>query len=337
MCRQTAHWDLEDLEDLALTPEEIEFVRSQLLRISELYSDRAYRMHLYLDQGESLYRPTVKRENPGRGVGKGGACSIANMTRNVDDRHLRSAEWARVGGGFSVEPAEYTVVIEDLLIRSARQAPADYRLFFVSATWLGVHHHFVDMRRFGRELVALRGLDSAVAGAMISVDNQVAESPQLEAAERHCHPFDEPHPLFDRVAQNSLLREFARQDALPVFARWGLWQDEVSLKIDAVKPVGWILDWCPELRVRALTGASLEGEIVEALLTESHTIAAMACTTKSSYASAHEAAGRLAARGLIERLNENDRRGLTLESIERWIAAYPASVASRARQSRRTV
>lgn len=110
---------------------------------------------------------------------------MANTTRNAADRRLLSAEWARVGGGFSVAPAEHSVVIEDLLVRSARQAPADYRLFFVSATWLGVHHHLVDMRRFGRELDALHGFDSAVAGAMISVANQVAESQRLEAAAHH--------------------------------------------------------------------------------------------------------------------------------------------------------
>jgi hypothetical protein len=128
---------------------------------------------------------------------------MATTTRIADDRHLLSAEWARVGGGFSVAPAEHSVVIEDLLVRSVRQAPADYRPFFASATWLGVHHHLVDMSRFGRELDGLHGIDSAVAGAMISVGNQVAESPRLEAAERHCRPLDEPRPLFDRVAQNS--------------------------------------------------------------------------------------------------------------------------------------
>lgn len=247
------------------------------------------------------------------------------VTRNADDRLLLSTEWARVGGGFTVGPATHPVVIEELLVRSAMQAAADYRLFFVAATWLGVHHHLADVRRFGRELDALSGLPSAVAGAMISVANQVAKSPRLRAAERHCDPLSEPRPLFDCVAQNPLLREFARRDALPVFSRWGLWQDEVSLKTNAVKPVRWILQQCPELRVRALVGASLEGEIVEALLEDSHTVAELARTTKATYASAHEATARLAARGLVEPYYDGERRGLTLPlSIEQWIGAYPA-------------
>ncbi|MDQ3389605.1 MAG: hypothetical protein M3483_08890 [Gemmatimonadota bacterium] len=263
---------------------------------------------------------------------------MANTIQNADHRLLISAEWARVGGGFAVTPAEHPVVIEDLLVRSAKQAPADYRLFFVAATWLGVHHHLVDMRRFGRELDAVRGLPSAVAGAMISVANQIAKSPRLEAAERHCDPLSEPRPLFDRVAQNPLLSEFTRQNALPVFSRWGLWHDEVSLKMSAVKPARWILERCPELRVRALIGASLEGEIVEALLEEPHTVAELARTTKATYASTHDATARLAARGLVEPHDEGGRRGLTLpSSIERWIDAFPSDTAPGTRRNRGSV
>lgn len=142
--------------------------------------------------------------------------------QGADDRRLISAEWARVGGGFTVAPTGHPVVIENLLARSARQAPADYRLFMVAATWLGVHHHLVCMRRFARELEALRGLPSATAGAMISVANQVAASPRLEAAERHCRPLEQPHPLFDRVTADPLLSELAARDSLPVFSRWGV-------------------------------------------------------------------------------------------------------------------
>ena len=63
--------DLDDLEELAPTQEEVEFVRAQLPRIADLYPDRAYRMQLYLDQGESLYRTTEQQEKPRRGRGKG--------------------------------------------------------------------------------------------------------------------------------------------------------------------------------------------------------------------------------------------------------------------------
>lgn len=251
---------------------------------------------------------------------------MGNAIQTADDRLLISREWARVGGSFNVAPANHAVVIENLLVRSAKQAPVDYRLFFLAATWLGVHYHLVDMRRLGRELDALRGLESAVAGAMISVAHGVDASPRLEAAGARCRPLRKARPLFDRVAENRVLRELARRDALPVFSRWGLWHDEISLKLDAVKPIRWILERCPELRIRALVGASLEGEIIQALFEEPQTIANLARTTGATYASAHEATTRLAARGLVEPFRRNGQRGLALPaSVERWIRTFPAA------------
>lgn len=52
--------DLEDVELIAPAAEEIEFVRSQLPRIARTYPDRAYRMQLYLEQGESFYRTELE-------------------------------------------------------------------------------------------------------------------------------------------------------------------------------------------------------------------------------------------------------------------------------------
>lgn len=54
--------DLDDLEDIAPTQEEIEFVRGHLPRIARLHPARAHRMQLYLEQGESLYRPSGEED-----------------------------------------------------------------------------------------------------------------------------------------------------------------------------------------------------------------------------------------------------------------------------------
>ncbi|CAN5784851.1 hypothetical protein BH23GEM7_BH23GEM7_28390 [soil metagenome] len=57
--------DLEDLERMAPTDEEIAFVRSQLGRIARIGPDKALRMQLYLDQGEDLRSaPTTERGDP---------------------------------------------------------------------------------------------------------------------------------------------------------------------------------------------------------------------------------------------------------------------------------
>ena len=53
--------DLDDLSELAPTVGEIEFVRSQLERISRVYPAKAHRMELYLDQGASRIRSRLRR------------------------------------------------------------------------------------------------------------------------------------------------------------------------------------------------------------------------------------------------------------------------------------
>lgn len=75
---------------------------------------------------------------------------------------------------------------------------------------------------------------------------------------------------------NPVLAGFAREQTIPLFSRWGLLHDEISLKTAAMRPIRWILEHCPELRIRTLIGASLEGEIVEALRETPRSIAELA-------------------------------------------------------------
>ncbi len=255
--------------------------------------------------------------------------STIELQRDADRRAI-SAEWARVGGGFTVEPARSPVDIEDLLVRSAAQAPADARLFAVAATWLSVHHQLVNVRRLGRMLDALEGMPSAAAGAMLSAANEEARSARLVTAARHCRPLAEPRVFFERTASSPVLSTFARENALPVFARWGLWHDELTLKPDAVRPVAWVLEHCPELRVRALLGAGLDGEIVEALRAHPRSISELARDSGATYAAAHEAAARLVARGLVEHRRQTGRTEVAIPApVESWLDAFPGGSWSR--------
>lgn len=247
-----------------------------------------------------------------------------SASRRDRERREVSAEWARVGGGFTVAPARWPVDIESLLARSAVQAPADARLFSVAATWLARHHHLVDMRRLGRGLEALDELSSAVAGAMLSVANEHAKSERLSAAQRYCRPLAEPRVLFDQIAASPVLSAFARENALPVFTRWGLWHDEVTLKPGAVRPIHWILEHCPEMRIRALVGPSLDAEVVDMLRFQPRSIAALARATGATYAATHEAAARLMARGLVERRGGTGRGDVAVPpSVADWLESFP--------------
>lgn len=257
------------------------------------------------------------------------------MLQRDTDRRAISAEWARVGGGFTVEPARSPVDLEDLLVRSAVQAPADARLFAVAATWLSVHHHLVNVRRLGRMLDALEGMPSAAAGAMLSAANEEARSARLATAARHCRPLAEPRVFFERVAASPVLSTFARENTLPVFAHWGLWHDELTLKPDAVRPVGWVLEHCPELRVRALLGAGLDGEIVEALRVGPCSITELARDTGATYAATHEATTRLVARGLVEHRRRTGRTEVAIPAeVGSWLDAFPGGSSPRVSRPR---
>jgi hypothetical protein len=155
----------------------------------------------------------------------------------------------------------------------------------------------------------------------------VAGSERLLAAQRYCRPLVEPRVLFEGIAANPVLAGFAREQSLPLFSRWGLWHDEISSKTAAIRPIRWILEHCPELRIRALIGASLEGEIVAALRGKPRSIAELARVTGATYAATHEAVTRLHARGLAESVRSGAKSAVILpERIAAWLDAYPPAI-----------
>lgn len=250
------------------------------------------------------------------------------MSREQERARL-AAEWARVGGGFMVEPAPYAIDLEDLVGRTAVAAPGDYRALAVATTWLAQHSELVNVRRLARVGGRLEELPAAILGAMIDIAREASPAAdRLKSAQRHCRPLQEPRALFDRTAANPVLLRFAKEGAMPTLEAWGLWQDELSLKFDALRPVSWILEHCPELRVRAIYGAGLEAEVVQALQRGPATIAGIAREVDASYSATHAAVARLAGRGSVIPL---DGQGVELsEPVERWIDGYP-TVARRLR------
>lgn len=62
-----------------------------------------------------------------------------------------ASQWARMGAYFGAAPMRRPVDLEGLVLATARAAPDDERLFVVAASWLAVHHGFVN----GRRLAAL--------------------------------------------------------------------------------------------------------------------------------------------------------------------------------------
>lgn len=221
------------------------------------------------------------------------------------------------------QPADYAIDLERLVGRTAVAAPRDYRALAVATTWLAEHSQLVNVRRLGKVAGELEETPAAILGAMIEIahgTNSAAE--RLSAAQRQCRPLREPRALFDRTEANPVLRRFAKEEALPAFEAWGLWQDELTLKFDALRPVSWILEQCPELRLRALYGPGLEAEVMQVLGRGPATIADIARTVEASYSATHAAVTRLEGRGSVV---SPDGHGVELSApVRKWLDKYPA-------------
>lgn len=239
------------------------------------------------------------------------------------ERDRLAAEWARAGGGFMAQPATYVIDLEQLVGRTAVAAPRDYRALAVATTWIVQHSQLVNVRRLGKVASELEDTPAAILGAMIEIAHETNSAVErLTPVQRHCRPLREPRALFDRTQASPVLRRFAKEGALPAFKAWGLWQDELTLKFDALRPVSWILEHCPELRLRALYGPGLEAEVMQVLNRESATIAAIAREVDASYSATHAAVARLEGRGSIV---SHDGHGVELSTpVRSWLDGYPA-------------
>jgi hypothetical protein len=241
--------------------------------------------------------------------------------------HDVHSAWARLGGGLSVPPAEDRVDVEDLLVRTLGMAREDARLFWVAASWVAVHHSLVNTRRLVGRLRGMDGEARAVAGALFGVARQAAgAASMLDSVLKHCTPADVPRPLFRVMEENAVLTAKVREGALPLFARWGFWQDEVSLRTDAIRPVRWVLAHCPELQSRAVLGAALEAEIVDVLLAAPATVQDLSRICGTTYSAAFEAAARLLGRGWLSKHREGSRQvlGVTPE-MAGWYRQFPGA------------
>lgn len=176
------------------------------------------------------------------------------------------ADWTRAGVLFTVAPTGTAIDLESMIARTADIAPQNERLFVLAATWLAVRHYLVDARRLVK---AVEGLDrhaSAVAGALLSVAALATTgTTALDDAIPHCRPRPRPEPLFDVMRDYPGLLAAVKRETLPIYRRWGFWHNDVELKEDAVRPVRWTLQHCPELRLRALLGSGLDAQIAGAL------------------------------------------------------------------------
>lgn len=171
-----------------------------------------------------------------------------------------ASQWSRVGALWTTPPAPDPVDLEVLIVQTAHMAPASERLFIVTASWLAVHHQFVDALRLeglaGDVTVASRAdqdAASAVLGALldVAIAGSSEKATTLIGARDVCLPARvvgmRPQPLFVVAQRLPMLVDRMRRNALPIYLKWGVWHDDAGLKRTAVRPRSWILKHAPEL------------------------------------------------------------------------------------------
>lgn len=210
----------------------------------------------------------------------------------------------------------------------------DTGLLTIAASRLAMHHVFVSGRRLAGSATALavaRPREAAVLGTVLdrayadalSLPNDSRLLPEsLEIARRCCRT----RPVERRVRTRI---ESVRR--VPAVA------NDAAAAHDGPRPVSWLVEHVPELRVRALIGATLEAEIMTAVLASARpstgptmddvpapTVRAISRPAGVSYAGAHAAANRLARRGLLVRSHQARRLELHPTPVALAALGWPA-------------
>lgn len=205
--------------------------------------------------------------------------------------------WMRLGVGFVGEPSRGEVDLEELLLETARESPRDPRLFWGGASWLACYGELVDGRRLTARLEGGQG--PAELAALVVASG----ASSLKGVLRKCGRRQPGSPLFEVEAENPVLRAKVKSGALEEFLQWGLWVDEKSLSLDAVRPSRWVLRENRNLLVRAVLGPGLRAELLNVLMEEGRgmTAAELQRLEGRQYASVHGALSSLWLGNLVTR------------------------------------
>lgn len=232
------------------------------------------------------------------------------------------AQWSRLGVGYTIEAAKEPVDLEGLILRTASVVSRDARLFWGAASWLKRYGELVDGRRLGRKLG--KDVGSAHLAALVIA----SEAPALKGLLTKCRPLRKHRPLFDVMASSPVLRDKVEKGALPEFRRWGLLLDELSLNLDSLRPVSWVLRQNRGLLIRAVLGASLRAELFDTLLARAMPLTASELRRlhERQYASVHASLSALELTNWVSRRQEGNRILYWIpEDIRNWIEHFPGA------------
>jgi hypothetical protein len=176
------------------------------------------------------------------------------------------AQWTRLGVMFNVSPARQTPDLERLLIDTAGRIPDNPRLFIMAATWLSQYSRFVARHRLARMTSELDDANAAATlGLLVDTVGTMCHSDVLDIAKSACRPAPVPMPLLAADRTSPGLIEFAHSRASRLSKRWNLWAEPIEAKLNAVRPLDWIMEKNPSLQVRAIFSSSLRSSVLACL------------------------------------------------------------------------
>lgn len=175
-------------------------------------------------------------------------------------------DWVQLGVLLGCEPSGTTPDLERLLLDTARRCPKNARLLPLTVTWLALYGQFVARHRLKR--LVLDELEPEAQAALALLIEEAVEhgaTRDLLLVSQVCQPRIDPRPLSAAQRANTAFERIAERHASQLSRHWGLWVPSVTLKLDAVRPVTWLLSRNPQWRDRIIRKGDLRSSILETL------------------------------------------------------------------------
>jgi hypothetical protein len=227
-------------------------------------------------------------------------------------------QWRRLGINFTGPSSTHTVDVENLILATASVASTDERLTICATSWLARFHDLVDGRRLSEQARGSTPRTRAYLGAMLSLAMEAPEgarqAPQFASALSHCLPLRKAQAFYDSAEQLSATRTWMQQNSLPLYRRWHLWHDDMTLQLKSIHDLEHVLK-TPELRARAVLGPSIEANCIAHTMHNTTNARLLSRILGVTYAATHAAVERLVGRGLLIRTRNGVRQDLSLSNL----------------------
>lgn len=175
------------------------------------------------------------------------------------------AGWSRLGIAWNVPPADSTLDVERLLLRSLSEVPGNARMIVLVASWLSVYWRCVGRDRLAVLAQAATVREQATLGVLLETVDEWLPTAVFTGLRGELARMDEAEPLLRMDRQRPALARLAELEASAVSRRWGLWCLPIERKLEAVRPADWTWHINPALRIRSFFKGALKTSLLSAM------------------------------------------------------------------------